>query len=206
MAWLIYHFYRLLTWTWRIQVHVSPDLRAYLDANVPVVFAHWHGDELAIVHLIPRFRIATLTSVSQDGQLMAQVIHLFGGVTARGSSSKRGASGLLGLVKLMKRGWNASLAVDGPKGPLYKVKPGVFQLTHLADATLAVVGVAAWPVYQFKRSWNKTYLPYPFAKVVIWLSLPSPQYDKSKDVVDQSRDLEEALANARRQALCALRG
>lgn len=72
-----------------------------------------------------------------------------------------------GLVKLMGENYRASMAVDGPRGPIYQPKPGVFELAKLTSGSIAPVGVASSRVFIFQKSWNKARLPLPFARITI---------------------------------------
>ena len=110
-----------------------------------------------------------MTSTSVDGQLIDYVIRKLGGATAKGSSTRGGSNALRGLVSagLMEEGYRASMAVDGPKGPIYQVKPGVFELSKLAGAWIAPLGVANSSQFVFQKSWNKARLPKPFRSVVV---------------------------------------
>ena len=122
-----------------------------------------------------------MTSTSKDGQLMDFVIHRLGGATSRGSSTRGAVGALKGLIRLVREGYRASLAVDGPKGPLHQVKPGVFELSRLADAKLVATGTACSRALVFEKSWNKARLPMPFAKVVVTFSEPWRAITKSED-------------------------
>ena len=86
----------------------------------------------------------------------------------RGSSTRGGAGGLKGLIDAVAReGWNASLAVDGPRGPIYKVKPGVLKLAQQTQCVLVPGAAAASRRFVFKKAWNRCYLPLPFSRCVI---------------------------------------
>jgi len=190
LPWIVWFFYRAWTWTWRLQL-VEPDglVRAMANGD-RLIFAHWHGDELCIVPQVPRYRIATMTSTSKDGQLIDFVIRKLGGATSKGSSTRGGIGALKGLVRLVRDGYCASMAVDGPKGPLHKVKPGVFELSRLADAMIVPVGTASSPNIVFEKSWNKARLPKPFARVVIafgepWAPLGREDDSKSAALADK---------------------
>jgi lysophospholipid acyltransferase (LPLAT)-like uncharacterized protein len=162
---LIYYFYRLLSFTWRVQLDETHELKEVVRKGKPLIFAHWHRDELAIVQFVGYYKIATMTSTSKDGQLIDYVVKKMGGATSKGSSTRGGASALIGLTKLMRDHYRASMAVDGPKGPIFKVKPGVFELSKLADAYIAPVGVASSRTFIFEKAWNKARLPGPFSKI-----------------------------------------
>jgi lysophospholipid acyltransferase (LPLAT)-like uncharacterized protein len=189
---LIWWFYRIWIRTWRFEVHESPELKVLLENNAPIVFAHWHGDEAAITHLVTRYRIATMTSTSRDGDLIDFVIRKLGGATSRGSDTRGAVGGLKGLVSLMSKGFRASMAVDGPRGPIHVVKPGVFQLSRLAKAHIVPTGVAISSGFVLEKSWNKASLPRPFARVIVVLGHPVRVVTKADDA--RSPELTSSLA------------
>lgn len=202
LPWIVWFFYRAWTWTWRIECIEPPAFALAKRENERIVFAHWHGSELCIVPLVTPYRIATMTSTSKDGALIDFVIRRLGGATSRGSSTRGAVGALKGLVRLVRQGYRASMAVDGPKGPIYKVKPGVFELSRLADAKIVVAGAACSNAIVFEKSWNKAMLPKPFAKVVVvfgepWAPIAKEQDAKSPDLADQlARDLTRACQRA----------
>ena len=199
MNWLIYFVYRLLIATWRIHIVESPGLKKFLAEMRPVVFAHWHGDELALIHLVRRYGLSTMTSTSRDGSIIDFAIRKLGGSTARGSSTRGGVGALKGLIRLVKNGSNASIAVDGPRGPIYTPKPGVFHLSRICRAPIVPTGVAASPIHVFRKSWNKAFLPLPFAKVVVVLSEPLPPQEERENS-NSAAILKTAIDAARQQA------
>jgi len=167
-----------------------------------MAFAHWHGDELGILHLLKRYRAAVMTSTSKDGELMDKIVRRFGAETSRGSSTRGGASALKGILRLAKNGWHPSVAVDGPKGPYHKVKPGIFEVSKLINGEIFPCAVACDRKHTFERAWNKTFLPLPFAKVVVvWgdaISAIAREADSRSP--DLAKQLEDALTNAGQQA------
>jgi lysophospholipid acyltransferase (LPLAT)-like uncharacterized protein len=122
---------------------------------------------MAIIHFVKPYRLATMTSTSRDGQLVDFVIRRLGGATSKGSATRGGSKALRGLVKLMRSGHCASMAVDGPRGPIYEVKPGVFTLALLSGSPIYPIGVAVNRFHRFEKSWNKAILPKPFATVSV---------------------------------------
>lgn len=190
IAWLLY---RILYLTWRIKLVEPPEMQSALKSKTPFILAHWHGDELALIHLFARYRLATMVSTSKDGEMMNLLIKLFGGVTSRGSSTRGGVSALKGLIRLMRAGHNTSMAVDGPKGPIYKVKPGVFELSKLTHAPIYWSGVYVDKKFEAKKSWNKAILPKPFAKVYIEWYGPMKMVSSEED--PKSTELSTTLEN-----------
>lgn len=193
---LIFIVYRLWSWSWRLKIEVSPTTQQLFDENQrTLVFSHWHGHEMAILPLLRPFKIATLISQSKDGELMNEIVQRMGGATSRGSSSRGAISGLKGLIRLCKNGHNASMAVDGPKGPIYKVKSGVFELSRLLDAPIIPMGVAAKSCHIFQKSWNKAMLPLPFTRVQVVFGdyLPALTREDSPKESHLAKRLEQAM-------------
>lgn len=201
---LVFVTYRLLYVTWRIRFHEPKELNDLLRSSTsPIIFAHFHGDELALVHSVKRYRIATISSQSKDGELMSKVIHWLGGKTSRGSSTRGGVQALKGLIRLIKNeNLNTSFAVDGPKGPIYEVKPGVFEVSRLLDAPIFYGGIFCQNAFHFPKSWNKTYLPKPFTRIdIVWIG-PDGPFSKELDPRDpiEAKKAKERLFTARSKA------
>jgi lysophospholipid acyltransferase (LPLAT)-like uncharacterized protein len=162
----------VLYWTysrmWRIRMHdVPPDL-----GSTPHIFAHWHGDELLLIGAFKGRGLAVMSSWSRDGSLMTRVLTRLGYRVSRGSSTRGGGAGLKGLVDAIKEGADAGLAVDGPRGPLHEVKPGILKRAQLTGSVIVPLGCAARRRYIFKNAWNKCYLPLPFSRCAIVFGQP----------------------------------
>ncbi len=201
IAWLLI---RTLILTWRVKVEEPESLISSFKNQEPVIFAHWHGDELGLINRIGPYRIATIASTSKDGEMMNTIIHLLGGNTSRGSSTRGGVNALKGLIRLVKdKKHNTSFAVDGPKGPIYQVKPGVFEVSRLMGVPIYVAGVACDSKWVFEKAWNKAYLPKPFARIQIVWSGPIGPITKDQDPrsPELANQLADALRNAQAEAL-----
>lgn len=172
LPWLVLGLYRAWVATWRVTVIESRAHREIQTDRRSCVFAHWHRDEMAVVRYVGALRVATMTALSDDGQLIDFVIRRLGGTTVRGSSQGGGSGALRGLLRLMGTGWCASLAVDGPQGPIFRSKPGVFQLSKLAKVPIIPVGVASFDRIIFTKAWNQARLPKPFTRVVVVFGEP----------------------------------
>lgn len=188
---LVWFIYKTLSSTWRLSIQEPESLKINLLKKIPVIFAHFHGDELVLLSLIAKYKTATITSTSKDGELMTRIVHFFGGKTSRGSSTRGGISALKGLINHCKNGSNSSIAVDGPKGPIYEIKPGVFELSRIMKSEIYCAGITCDRAWHFPKAWNKTYLPKPFAKIyVVWSGPVGPV---SKDLDPRSEELAKKL-------------
>ena len=195
LPYFVWALYCLLAMTWRYQIIETPLLTELRRKKSPAILAHWHGDEIAFLGLIRIYRVATIASTSVDGDMMNKLIYLMGGETVRGSSTRGGVAALKALLRLLKeKGKNSSFAVDGPKGPRFKVKPGVFEVSRLLAAPIFAGGVYCDRAWVFPRSWNKTYLPKPFAQLVFYWG---PGLDPvTRDLDPHSPELALKLENA----------
>lgn len=194
LALLVFAVYRTWSSTWRLKLNDNPELDADIKNGVPIIFAFWHGHELAMIGYHKHYKFATMTSISSDGQLMGKVLTWLGAKTSKGSSSRNAVQGLKGLIRLAKSGSIPVVPVDGPRGPIYEPKPGVFELSRLLNAKIYPGGVAATSSILFKKSWNKTFLPHPFSRVALHWGKPLPPITKEIDPRDPA--LAEQLKDA----------
>ena len=164
---LIHGLYRL----WCGSLRISETNRAPLDAleaaGQPVVICLWHDELFALMHVRRTLRIVTLVSRSRDGEYLARLLQSLGLLTARGSSSRGGASALLQAARLMReKKYNGCLTVDGPRGPRHVVKDGAVFLAANTPAPIVPVRLFMEKAKVF-RSWDRFQLPLPFSRVRI---------------------------------------
>jgi lysophospholipid acyltransferase (LPLAT)-like uncharacterized protein len=132
-----------------------------------------------------------MASTSADGELITRVLLFFGFGIARGSSTRSGVRALVGMVARVKEGYNPAIAVDGPKGPREKVKPGIVYVAQHAQLPLIPVGVAKSSALVFNKAWDRTIFPWPFSKVVV--SFGAPINSEGTDEKEIIRTLEEKI-------------
>ena len=138
-----------------------------------------------------------IISKSKDAAPVAFVCKKLGHITARGSSrrngvEKGGKEALEEMVEYLKQGFAGAITVDGPKGPAFKVKPGIISIAQKANTTIVPYVIELSSYWQFK-SWDKFRLPKPFSKVLISYGAPIDVSDKSIDFSEYQRLIEESL-------------
>ncbi len=201
IIWLIY---KSIFMTWRLVVSEPDALKELRKEGKPFILAHWHGDELVLLGLIQEYRVATIASTSKDGEMMNTLVKFMGGTTSRGSSTRGAVNALKGLVRIFKNEKRStSFAVDGPKGPIYQVKPGVFEFSRLTEGPIYCAGISCDRKWSFPKAWNKTYLPKPFAKVVVRWEGPIGPVTRDQDPrsPELAQIAKDALQNAQTTAL-----
>jgi len=182
IVWIIY---RSFIFSWKIKIHESPAFKEHTKKNKAFILAHWHGDELGLLFIMRTYRLATMTSTSKDGELINHVLKKLGGYTSRGSSTRGGSQALKGLIRYIRKGIPTSMAVDGPRGPIYEPKPGVFNISRMSGAPIFGLAMDSNNKWISKKSWNFAELPKPFSRVHVVISqdyIPALiKQDKPKD-------------------------
>jgi lysophospholipid acyltransferase (LPLAT)-like uncharacterized protein len=197
LPYLVFCIYTLFKWTWRVEIHESDGVKEHLKNNKPFVIAHWHHDELGILHLLKKYHVACMISLSKDGALIAKVVELMGSKVSRGSSSRGAIQALKGVLRLARDGWRPSVAVDGPRGPIYKVKPGVVEIARVIKAPIFTISMCSSRSFISRKSWNKLELPLPFSRIVIRWS-EAINYNADLSMEDHCVAIEKTL-NQHRQ-------
>lgn len=202
-SYFLFFLYRLFQWTWKIEVRETPELKKLLEQNAIFVVAHWHGEELGILHLLKRYRVACMVSQSFDGELVARMIHHLGSKAVRGSSSRGAVQALKGILRLAKEGWRPSVAVDGPRGPRHEVKKGVVEIAKILKVPILPINMACSKSFIFQKSWNKSELPLPFSRIVVEWGVPI-HFEASKELEAYLNPIAEALHRGRASCMSAV--
>lgn len=146
----------------------------------------FHQDELCLVPYYKHTGFSVLVSLSKDGEIMTQAGQKLGYFPVRGSSSRGAVSGLIAAIKKVKEGYNFAFAVDGPRGPIYKVKDGICAVSKKTQRPIIPVRCFVSNAYIFKKSWNKAKLPKPFCTITL-------KFGEFKNY--QTQELEDTLIN-----------
>jgi lysophospholipid acyltransferase (LPLAT)-like uncharacterized protein len=165
-------------------------------ASKKAILVLWHN-RMAIIceffqrHL-PKRHYAAFLSKSRDGEPIAQVLARYPGATSiRVAHSMRHQALHAAIDYLNTENGLLVFTPDGPKGPCYKVKPGIL---HAAKESGAPVIAFSWEADRFWefKTWDKFRLPKPFSTIKVTLSLPM-QLDASLDRDSASALLEQTL-------------
>jgi len=185
---------RIWAITWRVRIVLGPGA-VVLDAARPVVFAFFHGQQMALLRARRR-AVAALVSWSQDGELQTGAMTALGLRVVRGSSSRGGAAGLRALVRLLRRGSDdVAFAVDGPRGPCGRSKRGAAVAASRSGAPLVPLASAAPHRVVLGTSWDRFEIPLPFARVVVVAGTPV-----DARAADSCALLDAAIDQCRRRA------
>jgi hypothetical protein len=177
----------------RLTLVVDPALLAARPR--PFALAFWHGQQFALLRWARWQRIVALVSLSRDGELVAAALARLGIASERGSSSRRGAAGLKGMVRRLRRGLDAAFAVDGPRGPARLVRTdGAALAARLSGGLVVPMAAACARCHVFARAWDRFELPLPFTRVAVVLGAPIEPGAASAEAIGAGIDGARAAA------------
>lgn len=193
----------LVKWTTRLVVRDRRHRDALRAQGRRFVYAFWHNRQVFFTTSHRGDNASILVSLSRDGEIIAKVMELSRIEAARGSSS-RGASGALrGLLAAVARGREPGIAPDGPKGPVYQVKPGALFVAQKLGIPIVPITNALSRKLVLKRSWDQYQVPLPFGRAVIRYGAPitvKPGDDLEKKAAELKAALDRITAEAEAEA------
>lgn len=178
---------KIIGLTFRIRKIKAVDI-----TKIPCVCAFWHGDLLASFYINRNLNAAVMISMSKDGEIPARIADRFGYIAVRGSSSRGGGKALTELVKYAKEGYITAFAVDGPKGPRHKIKPGILFLAQNLQIPIIPISAIADKNIIVGKSWDKFKIPLPFSKIAIVYGMPVSVLPQD-NIEEKTSELEKAL-------------
>ena len=119
----------------------------------PCIYVMWHHDQFCVYGVPDRENTNILISNSSDGDLVAYSCEGLGFKIIRGSSGRQGAvESTFKMIESLEKGECIAIMVDGPHGPLHKVKNGAIRLAKMSGAPIVPMG---W----YCKQWNFITLP-----------------------------------------------
>lgn len=164
-----YYLIRVYSLTFRLQVVNEKKWQALLMQKQTILLCTWHQQFFAAIRHFKSYsklNPGLMISRSRDGDLICGVANRSGWHTPRGSSSRGGRTALKSMINhLSTHGFGAHI-LDGPTGPIGKVKSGVIKMARDTNAVVVPFYASAQNAWFF-NSWDRFMLPKPFSKVTI---------------------------------------
>jgi lysophospholipid acyltransferase (LPLAT)-like uncharacterized protein len=165
----VYRFIRMYALTYRFTVENEEEWMNYLKQGGKVLLCVWHQQFFSAIRYFTNYKAYAPTlmiSRSADGDLIAGVASRTGWRPARGSSSKGGKTAMMEVISHINETGLGAHILDGPRGPIGKVKAGAISIALATDAVIVPFYVSADRAWYF-NSWDKFFIPKPFAKVTL---------------------------------------
>ena len=192
---VLYWLIRVIGATLKFEIHGMK----HHSNDEALVYSFWHNRIPIATYFWRRRGIIVMSSQSFDSEYIARFIQRFGYGAAKGSSTRGAVAGLVQMIRAVRAGKSAAFTVDGPRGPLYEVKPGAVMLAAKSGAALLPFSISMDRCWRL-RSWDQLEIPKPFARVVVVLGerIYVPE-DQGNDEAWRAR-LQAALEALRAQS------
>ncbi len=198
---VVWALFSLLGLTWRFQViaeeGVTPLLFG-LGAGAEI-FCFWHQCVLPCTVYFRRTHATIIISQSFDGELITRILQCFGFRAVRGSSSRGGREGLLGLAQVIASGGPAIFTADGPRGPIYQTKMGPIKLAQMSGAPIGAFHLQPEHAWVISSAWDHFLVPKPFTRICVswgpWTHVPADL--APEDFQSKRQQLNDAIEFAR---------
>jgi lysophospholipid acyltransferase (LPLAT)-like uncharacterized protein len=136
------------------------------------LFAVWHQSTFVMFDANPIKNMVVLTAKGSRGDIFTKAVEPYGYRIVRvpyDENARDSAATAVQLLKCLEEGSSIVIAVDGPKGPIHEIKPGIFFLAQRSGKNIIPVGFAASRKVSLGFRWDKFQVPIPWSKVVVYL-------------------------------------
>jgi hypothetical protein len=177
----------LLSKTWRFHVN-------YNLPTKPSIILFWHGLMLPGWKFYEGRDANALVSTSKDGELLTNILQLWGFNVLRGSSSQQGKEALEQMIALAPEGF-LLITPDGPRGPSQEMKAGAVVTSVKSQVPIYLCGIKISKKIVLKKSWDKFELPLPFSKIELTFDGPHlfPRASSREDISSFIQELNSKL-------------
>ncbi len=161
---LLFPVLRLWIASWRFKDNVPSDS--------PNIMLMWHEELFPILKRASHQNWCVIISPSKDGDFLVKILARWGFRILRGSASthSKAVKVLRETIKIAKDN-KITLGIDGPRGPRREIKIGMLLAAQVTGVPIYLVRIKARGI-RLKKAWDKTLLPYPFAKITLIKSAP----------------------------------
>jgi hypothetical protein len=167
---LLYSFMLVLNKSYRLKIEGREEYDRIKAAGGNVLFAVWHRATFIMFYLYRGQNTCIVTTPETRGRVLGKVAEWMGyiNITMPVSSDKLSAArSFARMVKTIRQSHDAVIAVDGPYGPPYEVKPGGYYLSEKANIPILPIGVEAPLRITLPWRWDKYFVPLPFSTVYV---------------------------------------
>jgi Uncharacterized protein conserved in bacteria len=163
---LLPYYLKILMKTSRLIYLNKEYIEPYLEEKKPFILSLWHCNAFTGPILIRDMDLYILISQSRDGELINRIVKRFNNHSVRGSSSKGGIQALKVLIKIAREGKRILITPDGPRGPAFKLQPGI--ITLASQTGIPIIPFHHESIKQKKaKSWDAMRIPALFNTIIV---------------------------------------
>ncbi len=185
----------------------------YNNPNLkPCIYVMWHKNQFLLYGIKDKAQLSIQVSNSMDGEIITRVVQKMGFKTVRGSAGRKGAvSSTMQMISRLQEGECVAIMVDGPRGPLHKVKNGAIKLAQKTGAPIVPVHwYSPQKTFITLPSWDKMKTPLGDCNIInvygepiyVKEDISDEEIEKIKDNIrDQLFDLEAKTPKLYKEAV-----
>ncbi len=212
---LMFRGARLFSTTIAVDSDGQDTVQAYKREHRPIVFVGWHGHD--VIHLTA-YRI--LFGQSSPAVIMVlddvkgRVLEHFGQrmnlrVISLGHDpeSPQWARGVVKMIVLLRQGYDAMVAADGPHGPAFEAKAGAALIAQRARGVIVPSSAACSRKVELRHRWDHHLVPMPFSRTLVHFGTPIdsfPAVGPKPRLADLQARIQVALQAGTARACAAL--
>lgn len=197
LPWLLEKTMRLARFTYRVEEVGRNAAVARIDKGGLLLAWHCYLWVLAI-NWAPSHYTA-LAGVSREGEIISRTLERLGWKVVRGSSTDAALASLRSMLGLLRQGVRLVMTPDGPQGPPREIKPGAVFLQQRSGLPIIPVGIGTGWKYTFRRTWDRSEIPLPGTRVVVYYGESITNLAEMKRA-EAIQLVNQALADANRKA------
>lgn len=137
-------------------------IKDYNNPNLSsCIYVMWHANQFLIHGVEDKAHTSVLISNSMDGEIIARAVEKWGFKVVRGSTGKKGAiEATMQMLERLNNGEAVAIMVDGPQGPLHKVKSGAVKLAQKSGKPIVPIHwYSPQKTFVYLPSWDKMTTP-----------------------------------------------
>lgn len=170
IAYFVKYLMRMLLATCRIEIEgLAPFVEMANKASCIIML--WHNRLGIIAEILhkntPKNKYTAIISKSRDGEPLAIVVNSYrNGKVIRVPHNTRHQA-LNTVIKSLKNG-NETIVItpDGPRGPVYQIKPGILLAARETSAPIIPLTWTATHYWEL-NTWDKFMIPKPFSTIKV---------------------------------------
>jgi len=186
----------VLASTCRFQVE---GLESFLKAasRQKCVLIFWHNRLAMVAEIMsrhaPQFRYAAVISNSRDGEVIAVLTNSYQQARSIRVPHHARSSALQMIIRELKKGQEVLVITpDGPRGPLYEVKPGVVIAARESEAQVVPLSWTSSNCWEL-ATWDNFMIPKPFSTILVKIGMPIQISKEIEGVAIGTKMLQKAL-------------
>ncbi|NGX43438.1 MAG: hypothetical protein K940chlam7_01735 [Chlamydiae bacterium] len=190
-------FLKVLGLTCRFRIEGAERFAKHAENN-KCILMFWHNRITMATEILlraaPQFNYAAMVSKSRDGEVIAVLTNSYRQARSIRVPHNARSKALQTVIQELENNDEIMIITpDGPRGPIYKVKPGI---AIAAQKTGASVIPMSWSTNKYWElpTWDKLMLPKPFSTINVTLGEPISIQNEGKESLEKGiNTLEEAL-------------